>query len=516
MRVPDYLMPIFDCELWRVSGPLSLAQLAPGFSLDTSPPSWIIPLSSRRPFVSLFENPAMSILQQIARRDFLKLGLGAFGLSLPAYLGLQAQKHPHHRGGPRSCIVLYCWGGMSHHETWDTKPDAPPEYRGEFQPIATAVPGIRIGEHMPRLAQHTDKLAIIRSMNHRSSAHGKGMYWNFTGHPPPEPEVPINIPPTRQDWPSIGSMVAKFRRAPAGLPNTVQLPYQMVDNNTFQAGESAGFLGLSYDPVIVRPDRGRPWGGVSRDLGHAWFCRRADGVDSNRLDRRVSSCARAVDQRFRLAETASYDPAFASKRPTSCSARRCKRRSISISNRPASATAMAITCAAKVCCWRGVSPRPACRSSRSSARPGISTAPAATCGTRTATISIRLKNDLLPPFDRARQRPLLRDLAERGRLDDTLVVFMTEFGRTPRVNGSAGRDHYPLVYSMALAGGGIRGGQVYGSSDRLGAEPRDLPTGPADVHATIFHTLGIPLDAHLTDSSGRSFPLGDGRVLPLF
>jgi uncharacterized protein (DUF1501 family) len=127
----------------------------------------------------------------------------------------------------------------------------------------------------------------------------------------------------------------------------------------------------------------------------------------------------------------------------------------------------------------------------------------------------RLKRDLLPPFDRA-VSALLGDLSDRGRLAETLVVMLTDFGRTPRINRGAGRDHYPNVYSIFLAGGGIRGGQVYGSSDRLGAEPRDLATGPADVHATIFQALGIPLDAHLHDSTGRPYPLTDGRVLRLF
>src|SRR5580765_2769514 len=126
----------------------------------------------------------MSLVNQLTRRDFLKLGLGACGLSLADYLSVRASTAAQNARA-RTCIVLYCWGGMSHHETWDPKPDAPREYRGEFSPIATAVPGIRVGEHMPRLAQHTDKIAIIRSMHHRCSAHGKGMYWNITGHAPP-------------------------------------------------------------------------------------------------------------------------------------------------------------------------------------------------------------------------------------------------------------------------------------------------------------------------------------------
>src|SRR5205823_1141528 len=127
----------------------------------------------------------------------------------------------------------------------------------------------------------------------------------------------------------------------------------------------------------------------------------------------------------------------------------------------------------------------------------------------------RLKNRLLPVFDRGASA-LLEDLASRGTLDETLVVFLTDFGRTPRINAAAGRDHYPSVYSIALAGGGIRGGQVYGSSDRMGAFPQTQPTGPADLHATIFHALGISPQAHIIDLSGRPVPISDGQVLPLF
>src|SRR5439155_18726689 len=186
--------------------------------------------------------PAMPWDSQLSRRHFLRrVGAGTLGLSLADFFAAQ----PTAQGGAsapagraRSCIVLYCWGGMSHHETWDLKPDAPVEYRGEFRPIATAAPGICVGEHIPLLAQHTDKLAIIRSMHHRSSAHGKGMYWNWTGHPPMAAEVAVNQPPSRADWPNIGAMVSRYRSAPAGFPSAVQIPYPLVDNNTLQAGDN--------------------------------------------------------------------------------------------------------------------------------------------------------------------------------------------------------------------------------------------------------------------------------------
>lgn len=445
------------------------------------------------------------------RRDFLKLSLGACGLSLPAWMALNAQGAPARR--TRSCIVLYCWGGMSHHETWDTKPDAPVEYRGEFSPIATAVPGIRIGEHLPRLAGHVDKLAIVRSMHHRSSAHGKGMYWNITGHPSEQAEIAVNQPPSRLDWPCLGAMVAKFRTAPAGFPSAIQLPYPLVDNNTLQAGDNAGFLGQACDPVVVRPDRGRAWGGISRDLG-TMVLRRDDDIDSQRLLAR-QNLTQVLDQRFGSAGSAGAYDHFRNMAsdillsPTVQGAFNLERepaivrdaygdhlcgQSLLMARRLTEAGVPIVT----VICAAG----------------DLNGSAGDHWDTHGNNFN-RLKRDLLPPFDRG-VSALLTDLAERGRLDDTLIVMLTDFGRTPRVNGGAGRDHYPNCYSIFLAGGGIRGGQVYGSSDRVGAFPRDLPTGPADVHATIFQVLGIPLDAHLRDSSGRPHALTTGQALPLF
>jgi hypothetical protein len=450
------------------------------------------------------------------RRHFLRrVGVGTLGLSLADYFAMPSAARGSEAmtgGRAKSCIVLYCWGGVSHHETWDLKPDAPVEYRGEFRPIATSVPGIRVGEHLPLLAQHADKLAIIRSIHHRSSAHGKGMYWNWTGHAPPIAEVAVNLPPTRTDWPSLGAMVSRFRRAPAGFPNAVQLPYPLVDNNTFQAGENAGWLGQAYDPIIVRPDRGRPYGGVSRDLGALVF-NPVDGVDTPRLRTR-QSLANVLDQGF--------GP------PVSRSFEQCCEMASDVLTSPRVQSAFNLD--HEPLAVRQRYGDHICGSSVLMARRLVEAGvPIATVICAAGDLNgasgdmwdthgngfVRLRRDLLPPFDCAASA-LLSDLAERGRLDETLVVFLTEFGRTPRINGSAGRDHYPLCYSVVLAGGGIRGGQVYGASDRLGALPADRPCEPNDLHATIFQALGIPLDAMLVDQTGRSFPITDGRALPLF
>lgn len=452
----------------------------------------------------------MDLAASLHRRQFLQSS--SLAATLPAFLGLRDQANASGSRPPaKSCILLFCWGGMSHLETWDPKPLAPAEYRGEFQPIATNVPGIHIGEHMPALAGCVDRLAIVRSMHHRSIAHGLGMYWNWTGFPAPQAETPINVPPTRQDRPSLGPMISKFRRAPAGFPSVVQLPYPMVDNSTLQAGENAGFLGQASDQVICRTSRGRLYGGVSRDLG-AMVVRPAGDVDQARLD-----------GRRRLADA--FYPA--SPAPAVRSFERFRHMAHDMLGSPRVQSAFSLD--SEPAQVREAYGDHICGQSMLQARrlveagvPVVNVICSAgdlngAAGDHWDTHGDnfnRLKRDLLPPFDRGASA-LLHDLRDRGLLDETLVVIFTEFGRTPRISNN-GRDHYPRVYSIALAGGGIRGGQVYGQSDRIGAFPRDNPVGPNDLHATIFTALGIPLAAQIHDADGRPHPLCTGRPLPLF
>ncbi|TXT35619.1 MAG: hypothetical protein FD138_1287 [Planctomycetota bacterium] len=208
----------------------------------------------------------------VSRRHALTTTAGMCGLSLPSFLQLRSATAADElasttsavSGKAKSCIIIYLWGGMSHLECFDLKPNAPAEVRGTFNPIATAVPGIEIGEHLPLLARHTDKLAIVRSIHHDDAAHGRGMYWNLTGHKPPRAG---NISPQRDDWPSIAAVISKLRTAPRGVPPAVRLPYPLVDNGTLQAGEYGGWLGVKYDPIIMRTPTGTEFGGVSRTLG---------------------------------------------------------------------------------------------------------------------------------------------------------------------------------------------------------------------------------------------------------
>ena len=461
-----------------------------------------------------------------SRRGALKTSAGFLGLSIPQFLQLRdsaqaAQTGPRTVNSAKSCIVLYCWGGMSHHETWDLKPKAPKDVRGEFKPIATATSGIFLGEHIPHLAQQTERLAIIRSIYHTDAAHGRGMYWNMTGHQPPKSR-PGNIPPDRNDWPSLAAMVSQFHDGQPGVPNAIRLPYPLVDNGTLQAGEYGGWLGVAADPIVVRTPKGKPFGGVSRDLGSP-VLDLAAGLDRNRLQSRrallgklegtfqapLAAAATAqktavkpfnffrelaldmlLSDRVRNAFDLDQEP---EKTRLAYGDHICGQ-SILLARRLTEVGVPIVT----VCCAAG----------------DLNGSKGDHWDTHGDNFN-RLKKTMLPAFDKP-AATLLQDLSDRGRLDDTLVVFLTDFGRTPKINGSAGRDHYPYAFSVALAGSGIRGGQVYGSTDKLGAHPQTHACGPNDLHATIFQALGIPIEAHLRDNLNRPLQITDGRPLPLF
>lgn len=460
----------------------------------------------------------LETLPGISRRRMLRTSCGLLGLSLPSFLQSQARATQAARpvsgtGTAKSCIIVFCWGGMSHLDTLDLKPDTPKEVRGQFQPIETDTPGIHISEHLPLLARQTKHLAIVRSMHHQSSAHGKGMYWNMTGHAPAQAQLAVNQPPSRDDWPSLAAMISKFRPARQGMSHAVQLPYPFVDNNTLQAGESGGWLGSAADPVLLRTPRGKPFGGVSRDLGSP-VLNLAEGLDVGQLQARrkllhnldpetSGSPAQqtaehfqqlAMDMLLNSRVRNAFDLERESLRLRDIYGDHIAGQSLLLARRLTEAGVPVVT----VICAAG----------------DLNGSAGDHWDTHGDNFN-RLKNRMLPPFDRG-VSALLDDLNQRGRLQETLIVVMGDFGRTPKINSGAGRDHYPYAFSVALAGGGIRGGQIYGSSDRLGAFPHTNPCGPSDLHATIFHALGISPNATLFDRLGRPHQLCDGQALPLF
>ena len=449
------------------------------------------------------------------RRRFLQTSLGVAGLSLPDFLGLRKLQAAEGTGvgKAKSCIVLFCWGGISQLDSWDPKPNAPKEIRGQFKPISTATPGIQVSEHMPKLARHTEKLAIVRSAHHGSPAHGRAMYWNMTGRPPPQRALAANLPPSPDDWPSMGAVVSKFRKAPAGLPPAIRLPYPLVDNGTLQAGEYGGWLGMKYDPIVISTKNGKPFGGVSRGLGAA-------NIDptlttgEDRLKKRLGLLRGLESGLPRSQGTDLFDHS--------------RGLAVNMLENPQVQEAFKLEKEpAKIHRAYG---EHICGKSMLLARRLIEAGvPLATVVCAAGDLNgskgdhwdthgdgfNRLKNTMLPVFDGSASA-LLADLQERGMLDETLVVFLTEFGRTPKVSNNGGRDHYPNSYSVAFAGGGIQGGQVYGKSDKISSKPIHKACGPAELHATIYEALGIAPDTHIHDRLGRPFPIADGEPLPLF
>jgi hypothetical protein len=438
------------------------------------------------------------------------------GLSLSQFLALRgAVSAPTDKsfGRAKSCIVFFSWGGMSQLETFDPKPDAPDEVRGDYRPIASVVPGIQLGEYMGRFAKHTDKLAIVRSVRHPEAGHRNAAYWNLTGHAPHRPGNDDSIAPSRRDWPCLGAMVGRFRSARPGFPSNVAIPYPLADRGLLN-GQDAGFLGMSLDPLLISPNAGKPYAGVSPSSGTISLRLPADVSSTRMEDRRgllervapgpasFQEATRALDHFHAMATNliqspdvnAAFDLAREPDRLRHAYGDHVCGQSALLARRLSEAGVPLVMVYSSVGDLNG------------------------SAGDNWDTHGNnfrRLRNDLLPPLEQA-SAALLEDLQARGRLDETLVVWLTEFGRTPRLNGGAGRDHFPNCYSVAFAGGGVRGGQVLGRSDAIASTPTETPCGPHDLHATIFHALGIPYDAHIQDNLGRPMKLTDGRVLPIF
>ena len=444
------------------------------------------------------------LCDQLTRREMLHIGgLGLLGLSLPAQLAAQS---PTRRA--KSCILLFLMGGPPQHSTWDPKPDATPDVRGPFAPIATSVPGIQISELMPRLAQQMDKIAILRAMSTGDSAHSSSGYYMMTG----VPHAPMNFenanPGAPNNWPTLGAIVQKVRGNHGPMPGAMRLPHRIFNTDgSVWPGQDSGFLGKAADPWLLRCEPGSATMRVSE------FSLSAD-LPSGRLDDRrrlLDSVNQQMDGADRLGQMDRYDRntqqafdmlrsaqaghAFDLEREPTAMRDRYGRspfgQSVLLSRRLIEAGVSLV----QVNWYRGPN--------EPSSNP---------CWDSHTDEPNRLRNVLVPPMDQA-FATLLDDLSQRGMLDETLVVCLAEFGRTPRYNGSSGRDHWGPVFSVALAGAGIRGGIVHGASDRIGAQPRDGRVRPEDLTATILHCLGHGPDTHMHDTLNRPIPVSRGQVV---
>jgi hypothetical protein len=414
----------------------------------------------------------------------LRVGaLTAFGLGLPEFLRLKAAAQAPNPARAKSCILLWLDGGPSHLETFDLKPDAPAEVRGPFQPIRTSVSGIQISELLPKTAQIADKLCIVRSMTSPLGEHGLANRYLLTGYKP-SPVI---------DYPSFGSVVASRQSAPSVLPPYVAIP------EVRYAG--AGFLGAGHEPFVTGGDPSKPDFRV-RDLD--FF----PGIDAARLQRRRDYLAEfdGAEARFEAAKPPA-DSALerAYRLVTSPDAKRA----FNLTEEPADARAK-------------YGPRTfgqSCLLARRLIQRGVPFVTVQYTGWDTHDgLVLRLRDGyagakvgvgLVPTFDLAFSA-LVNDLANEGLLDETLVIAMGEFGRTPKLNTRGGRDHWPRVFSVVMAGGGVRGGQVIGASDRVGESPHDQPVTPADLAHSIYTLLGVDPSLELHTSDGRPVPVNQG------
>jgi len=429
---------------------------------------------------------------RISRREVLQVGgIGLLGLTLPRLL--RARSQAGHRATADACILVFLNGGPSHLDMWDMKPAAPVEIRGPFRPVSTTVPGVQLSEHLPRLARQMHRAALVRSVHHTvNNAHAAAVYAALTGHD--RGEIGGGARPT--DYPGVGSVVGLCRPPSAPVVPYVSMPYitQEGAGGPPQPGFFGGWLGRQHDPLFVLRDPNAPGFGMP-ELGLPL------DVNSTRLGARHELMGR-VEGSGRWGQRALQDMDSFQARAFDLLTSPASQRAFHIDQEPArlrerygrNIYGQSVLLARRLI---EAGTRVAC----------ISWAPDAnaTWDTHGGNFT-KLQGQLLPQLDAA-VSSLLADLHDRGLLERTLVVVMGEFGRSPRINGAAGRDHWNFCYTVMLAGGGVRGGAVFGASDRIGARPSSNPVGPADIIATAYHCLGLAPDVELRDRLARPMQL---------
>ncbi len=433
-------------------------------------------------------NPIPCPGPRLSRREILQVGgASLLGLALPRLLQATAQRTPR----ADACILIFLNGGPSHLDMWDMKPNAPKEVRGEFQPIATSLPGVQFSEHLPKLARHMHRCTLVRSVHHSvNNAHAAAVYTGLTGHD--RGEIGGGARPT--DHPAIGSVMGLCRPPTKPVVPYVSMPYitQEGAGGPPQPGFFGGLLGRTRDPLFIlrnpdAPDFAMPELGLGADISPNRLAARRHLLDRLRCgadDRSAQEMAGFQSKAFDLLASAATQKAFQLDREPPTVRDRYGR---NIYGQSVLLARRLIEAGTRVAC--------------------ISWAPDANATWDTHSNNfVNLKTRLLPQFDAAASS-LLADLEERGLLERTLVAMMGEFGRSPKINGAAGRDHWNFCYSLLLAGGGFKRGFVYGASDKIGALPSRNPVTPGDIIATIYTSLGIDPDLELTDRLGRPFAL---------
>jgi hypothetical protein len=454
-----------------------------------------------------------------SRRTFLVASAaGGAGMAFGRPSRVAAENSTAKSGRAKSTILFFLCGGASHLDMWDMKPQAPLEYRGPFQPIATSAPGVTLSEHLPLLAKQAHHLALVNSLSAsvNTNDHHAGYYYNLTGH---EADVTFrtqgnNRRPYPDDWPYMGCVVGSRRERHPSLPNAITLPHMPSRKPYTRPGQFAARIGVEHDPLYLEGTHEEPL------KFHAPSLTLQAGVDRSRLTRRgellasIDSARRSVEQAAQVqtwdrqtdraisllasSETANaFDVASEPESVRQRYGKSVNAMSLLLARRLVEAEVPFITVF-----WRGY---------------GIGTPLAKKCRSAGSWDTHGnnfncLKDDLLPEFDQCFSA-LVEDLADRGLIDETLLLITSEMGRKPKIGdprsggvSGAGRDHWTHCLTDVMAGGGIRGGQAFGTSDRYGEYPADNPVTPADVTKTVYELMGIH-DLEAFDSQNRPYNL---------
>ena len=445
----------------------------------------------------------------LSRRQMLKVGgLGLLGLTLPQLLRAEAlKKGP--KAKAKSVIFLFQWGGPSHIDMFDMKPNAPEQIRGPHKPISSSADGIQVSERLPRVSKIMDKVTIIRSVHHTMKNHNSAGYYALSGHEPPSDDQRLRD--SLSLYPAFGSVVDKLAPGPQDVPTFISYPH-VISDGSITPGQHASFLGKTHDPLFIPQDPNAkdfamPELSLPANLSYERVTARRELqkiVDAQARMMDYSAAAKGLDSYYERALAMLHSPKL--------------RDAFNLSAEPeAVREAYGRTTYGQGCLL---------------ARRLVE------AGTKFVTVYFSdniggqstesggwdthgFNNTRMYPIVEKYHLPiteqtlptLLNDLETRGLLDTTLVVWMGEFGRTPRINENASRDHWPQCYTALLAGGGVKRGFVYGASDKNGAYPAENPVRPDDLAATIYHLLGIDPHTEVYDTGKRPLSITNGKPI---
>jgi uncharacterized protein (DUF1501 family) len=441
-----------------------------------------------------------------SRRSLLRVGgAGLLGLSFPQMLAAAESPKARHKASAKAVIFLHQWGGPGQHETFDPKPDAPDNVRGWYGATKTKLPGVIFGERIPKIAAMADKLTVVRCMQHTMKNHNSAGYYSLTGVAPPTDDQRLRD--SLELFPAYGSIVDKLAPAPKGVATFVAYPHVIADGS-ITPGQHASFLGKAHAPLFVnqdpsKPDFRLPELTLPENLSVERLESRKDILklideQSDLLEN--SLVAQGLDESYQKAVAMLTSPRFKqafdlskeTKKTRDAYGRTTYGQGCLLARRVVEAGAKFVN----VYFARSI---------------GGTGQGWDYHGFKGESVTGRL-DELLPMTDQTLPA-LITDLEQRGMLDDTLVVWVGEFGRTPKISSNGGRDHWPQCYCAVLAGGGTKKGFVYGASDKIGAYATIGQARPEDLAATMFEALGIDPEAEIRDKLNRPLPVARGKPI---